>query len=207
MFWPPKHPASNGLSENNVQPHICKRRQILQFHYNIGFLIFVSIQKHTIQHPGELFLVRTPRSRVTVLKPSLQIKIHDRQEQEEVHHDGWGSRPGHLSQCDMYQPVTTSNTKEGREKWISRIVMKVLRPLTHIVRLPRNIRCVVHMEHMIPWNDILSGSPVHLPNSFISREILPVNAGQERNELFIPVEPTRLPFVGGPKIFRHLLYR
>ncbi|KAK2147120.1 hypothetical protein LSH36_569g02059 [Paralvinella palmiformis] len=49
-------------------------------------------------------------------------------------------------------------------------------PLMYTVRLPENNRRVVRVEHTIPRDDRLSGSPVPSPDSFSSRELLLGNA-------------------------------
>ena len=78
----------------------------------------------------------------------------------------------------------------GREKWIPATVTKILGPLTYIVRLSGNNRRVVHVEHMIPRDDMLSGSPVPSPDSFSSGELLPANAAPVLDKPSVPVEPT-----------------
>ena len=70
---------------------------------------------------------------------------------------------------------------------------KILGPLTYIVRLSGNNRRVVHVEHMIPRDDMLSGSPVPSPDSFSSGELLPANAAPVLDKPSVPVEPTRPP--------------
>ncbi|KAK2161496.1 hypothetical protein LSH36_115g01010 [Paralvinella palmiformis] len=83
----------------------------------------------------------------------------------------------------------------GREKWIPGTVTKILGPLTYIVGFPGNNRRLVHVEHMIPQDDILSGSPVPPPDSFSSGELLPANAAPGLDKPTVPVEPTRPPAV------------
>ncbi|KAI0223785.1 hypothetical protein LSAT2_025083, partial [Lamellibrachia satsuma] len=94
--------------------------------------------------PAELFLKRAPRTRLTLLKPSLQTKVHERQQKEKQHHDG--PRPVRLSQFDMYQHVRIRNMRGGKEKWIPGTVTKILGPPTYIVRLPGNNRRTVHVK-------------------------------------------------------------
>ena len=60
-----------------------------------------------------------------------------------------------------------------------------------MVRLPGNNRRVVHMEHMSPRDDVLSGSPVPSPDSFS----FTANAAPVLDKPSVPVEPTRPPAV------------
>ena len=106
--------------------------------------------------PAELFLKRAPRTKLTRRKPSLQIKVHERQQREKQHHDG--PRPVRHSQLDKYQPVRIRNMRGCKEKWIPKTVTKILGPLTYIVRLPGNNRRTVHVKHMIPRDDPLAES-------------------------------------------------
>jgi len=78
----------------------------------------------------------------------------------------------------------------GREKWIPGTVTKILGPLTYRVRLPGNYRRVIHVEHMIPRDNMLSGSPIPLPDAFSSGELLPAKAAPVLNKPSVPVEPT-----------------
>ncbi|KAK2161282.1 hypothetical protein LSH36_119g06037 [Paralvinella palmiformis] len=89
----------------------------------------------------------------------------------------------------MYEPVRIRNMRGGREKWIPGTVTKILGPLTYIVRFPGNNRRMVHMEHMISRDDMLSGSPVPSPDSFSSGELLPANAVPVLDKTSVPDEP------------------
>ncbi|KAK2155442.1 hypothetical protein LSH36_240g02048 [Paralvinella palmiformis] len=197
VLCPPYHPASNGFTERNVQTFknmLAKPDPRILLQHRVSDILFqYRNTPHSITGPtpAGLFLMRAPRTRLTLLKPSLQTKIHDRQQKEKQHHDG--SRPRHLSQFDIYQPVIIRNIRGGRERWNHGTVTKIL--LTYIVRLPGNNRHVIHVEHIIPGDDMLSGSPAPSPDSFSSGELLPANAALVLDKPSVPVELTRHPVV------------
>ena len=80
-------------------------------------------------------------------------------------------------------------------KWIPGTVTKILAPLAYIVELPENNRRVVHAEHMIPRDDMLSVSPVPSPDSLKCGELLPANTAPLLDKPHVSVEPTRPPAV------------
>ena len=167
---PPYHPSSNGLAERHVQTFKSmfnkyegsqclplKISEIL-FHYRN------TPSSTTGKSPAELFLKRSPRIRLSLIKPCLQSKIETKQGAAKLHHDG--NCPV-VRKYDVYQRVLVRNKRGGKEKWMPGTVVKVTGPSTYIVRMAGNIRRFVHADH-ITYDDSLenqhkgSGSSVNL---------------------------------------------
>jgi hypothetical protein len=86
VLYPPYHPASNDLAEKNVQTFknmLAKAEPQIHLQHRVSDILF---QYRNTQHsitgrtPAELFMTRVPRTRLTLLKPSLQTKVHNTQQ-------------------------------------------------------------------------------------------------------------------------------
>ena len=118
---PPYHPSTNGLAERHVQTFESlwkKSDQTLSLQHKIANLLFCyrnTPHTTTGRSPAELFLKRAPKTRLSLVKPSLQKKIVRGQIASKSFHDG--SHPQARS-YDLYQNVRVRNIRGGREKWI-----------------------------------------------------------------------------------------
>ena len=160
---PPYHPASNGLAERYVKTFkdifrkmssgtVSEKVSRALFHYrNVPHTT-------TGKTPAELFLKRTPRTQLSMIKPALARKVEDRQSASKVLHDG----PNPVMRTfDLYQPVMVANMR-GREKWIPGTVVEIKGLETYIVRVPGNARRLVHANHIIPDDSRSSEREPHL---------------------------------------------
>lgn len=111
------------------------------FHYRNG--------PHTTtgRTPVELFLKRGPRTRLSLVKPSLKNKVEKGQVTAKAQRDG--RFPKHRS-FDLYQPVRVRHLRGGKERWIPGTIVEVKGPHTYLVRVPGNNRRFVHADHLIP---------------------------------------------------------
>ena len=141
---PPYHPASNGQAEIGVQTF---KRMFKKFSRDLPLQEKVStILFHYRNTPhSELFLKRAPRTRLSLMKPSLKGKIERKQEYSKQHRDG--PSPKHRF-YDVHQHVLVRNIRGGKEKWLKGTVAKIKGPNTYIVRVPGNDRRFVHADHM-----------------------------------------------------------
>ena len=97
--------------------------------------------------PAELFLKRSPRTPLSLVKPSLQRKVESRQAASKEQCDG---RTPVMRNFDLNQNVKVRNTRGNREKWIPGVIVDIKGPSTYLVRVPGNSRRYVHADHLIP---------------------------------------------------------
>jgi hypothetical protein len=147
---PPYHPSSNGLAERHVQTfkHMYKTSGTQEVHHKVSDVLFrFRNTPHTTTGitPAELFLKRTPRTRLSLVKPCLQRKVEQTQERSKLYKDGPHPK---TRTYDMYQPVRVKNMRGGKEKWIPGTVTEVRGPSTYVVRVPGNKHRLVHADHI-----------------------------------------------------------
>jgi hypothetical protein len=90
---PPYHPASNGLAEKHVQTfkHMYKKHEGVDINYKVADVLFrYRNLPHTTTNksPAELFLKRSPRTRLSLVKPCLQRQVEDKQAAAKISKDG-----------------------------------------------------------------------------------------------------------------------
>lgn len=184
---PPYHPATNGLAERNVQTFknaFAKSSGETLGHKvaNVLFTLRNTPNTTTGKTPSELFLKRSPRTRLSLVKPSLQRKVEKRQDAAKQQRD----RSSSVRQFDLYQPVRVRNVRGGKDRWIPGTIVKVKGPRTYIVRIPGNNRRFVHSDHLIPDDtgaNAMAGKPNI--NSPMDADVVsvPVNVPQTTREL------------------------
>jgi hypothetical protein len=149
---PPYHPASNGLAERYVQTFksmMKKADPSLALSHKVSHVLFLyrNVPNTTTgKCPSELFLKRSPRSILTMVKPCLNRKVEERQERSKFYRDGRHPVP---RKFDLYQNVRVRNVRGGVQKWISGVVVQIKGPSTYLVRVPGNSRRFVHADHLI----------------------------------------------------------
>ena len=150
---PPYHPASNGLAERHVQTF---KRMYAKYggdrsvqHKVSDVLFHYRNTPHTTtdKTPAELFLKRSPRTPLSLVKPSLQSRVEKKQVASKYYTDGLHPRPRAF---DLYQSVRVRNVRGGKERWIPGTIVEIRGPETYIVRVPGNSRRYVHANHLIP---------------------------------------------------------
>lgn len=152
---PPYHPSSNGLAERHVQTFknmFSKYQGSQVLPVKISDILFHyrnTPSSTTGRSPAELFLKRTPRIKLSLIKPCLQSKVETKQGAAKLHHDGNSPL---MRKYDMYQRVLVRNMRGGKEKWIPGTIVKVTGPSTYVVRMAGNVRRFVHADH-ITWAD------------------------------------------------------
>ena len=125
-----------------------KRANKLPWNHRIAnvLLAYRNIPHSTTgRSPAELFLRRAPRTRLSLVKPSLQKRVEEGQETAKRFRDGNHpvSRSYHL-----YQRVIVRNTRLGKESWIPGTIIKITGPATYVVRLSGNKFRYVHADHL-----------------------------------------------------------
>ena len=150
---PPYHPASNGLAERHVQTFkrlLEKADKKLPLQHKVANVLFhYRNTPHTTtgKTPSELFLKRAPRTQLSLVKPSLQRKVENKQAAIKKQRDGKNPK---MRSFDLYQSVRVRNVRGGKERWIPGTIVQIKGPLTYLVRVPGNNRRFVHADHLIP---------------------------------------------------------
>ena len=153
---PRYHPASNGEVERYL--HILKQalrtskiepRISLQLGLS-SFLFSYRNTPHTVtgQTPAELFLKRTPRTRLSLLNPNLAQHVEEDQTKVKQQHDAGRSRTRCFLRGDM---VLVCNFR-GKAKWQRGTVILRIGHLAYQVRVGERM-CQVHIDHILPAGD------------------------------------------------------
>ncbi len=157
---PPYHPASNGAAERSVQivKNALKKHfmAVRQEHEDpsitkklANFLLTYRATPHSVTGvpPAELFLKRQLRTRLSVLKPDLNGRVKEAQENQQKFHDKRVS----LREFDVNDSCYVKNFRGGEEKYVPGRITKRLGPLRYLVQIGRSTR-YVHIDHLLPSN-------------------------------------------------------
>jgi hypothetical protein len=170
---PPYHASTNGQAESGV--HTFKRMfdksdsklSLDKRVTNVLFSYRNLPHSTTGKTPSELFLKRSPRTRLSLLKPCLKSQVELKQERSKSYQDGPQPRP---RTYDLYQPVRVRNIRGGREKWIPGTIVQVKGPSTYLVRVPGNNRRFVHADHLV-HDDRESSIKPSVPNAAVETPV------------------------------------
>ncbi|KAM7288762.1 uncharacterized protein ISCGN_028946 [Ixodes scapularis] len=142
---PPYHPASNGSAERCVQT--VKRdllRQLLDerktgikkpLQHRVDLFLFRYWNTPTAttgRTPAELFLSWKPRTRLSLLQPSLEGRMHERFSRAKRTAD---ERRGPWTSFEVQDRVLVQGLRPGDAKWLPGVVEKRCSASTHIVRV------------------------------------------------------------------------
>ncbi len=157
---PPYHPASNGAAERSVQivKSAFKKHSVARSkgqntlsvkHMLAGFLLTYRTTPHVVtgQSPAEIFMGRTLRTRLTLLRPDLDKTVKEVQRKQKESHDGkHQQRP--LRGFDVNELCLVRNYRDGKEeKWIRGRVTERLGSLRYRVHVGATTR-VTHLDQM-----------------------------------------------------------
>jgi hypothetical protein len=151
---PPYNPSSNGAAERTVQivknalEKIVKDKKVDGTLKDISQFLFkyrITPQSTTGKSPAELFLKRVPRSRLSLLKPSLNKQVQKKQDEQCRHHDHGRTS---VRTFKLGDSVRVRSSRVGEEKWMLGVVIKICGPLTYVVKVG-STRRYVHVDHLI----------------------------------------------------------
>lgn len=139
---PAYHPASNGAAERSVQTVKSafkkqvldrERKSSLSLQHRIAnFVLKYRITPHTVtgRAPAKLFLKRLPRTKFSLLKPSLLRETEMKHEKQKEDHDKHRVKSREFAEG---QSVLVKNSR-GVQKWLPGTVFKRKGPLTYLVQ-------------------------------------------------------------------------
>ena len=146
----PYHPSSNGLAERFVQTFkramktSCERG--ITFDQRLcSFLLQYRCTPHSTTNtpPCELFMGRTLRTRLDLLRPSQEDRVQAQQEMQKLQHDQ------HVKERELAvgQTVFAKNFRAGPD-WVTGVIKKVLGPLTYLVEVEQGQCWKRHIDHL-----------------------------------------------------------
>ena len=144
----PYHPASNGLAERSVQTlkEYLKKNDTDDLNTNISRFLFrnrITPHSTTGVSPAELLLGRIPRSRLDLIKPSLDMKVYNKQIKQKGYHDQH-TKERSFAVGDL---VFVSELPCKR-KWFQGKIIERKGPLTYIVELSDGRIIRRHVDHI-----------------------------------------------------------
>lgn len=159
---PPYHPSSNGAVERCVQTlkqnlKAYKESGLTTQHQIANFLFIYRNTPHSLtgRTPAELLLKRQPRTRMSLIKPSLAETVERKQAAAKRAHDRGRTT---VRQFLPGQRVMVRSFR-GKNKWDYGVITKVLGPVRYAVQVDDKQRHV-HLDHIIrgPDDDLPSPS-------------------------------------------------
>ena len=144
----PYHPASNGLAERSVQTlkEYLKKNDTDDLNTNISRFLFrnrITPHSTTGVSPAELLLGRIPRSRLDLIKPSLDMKVYNKQIKQKGYHDQ------HIKERSFaVGDLVFVSELPCKRKWFQGKIIERKGPLTYIVELSDGRIIRRHVDHI-----------------------------------------------------------
>ena len=144
----PYHPSTNGAIERTVQTMKKSLKSTVNETGTIQtklsrFLMSYRTTPHTTteETPAELFLRRSIQTRLDLLKPNLEDKVTQKQEDQKRFHDNPSTKTREFSPG---QKVLVENLRSTTPKWITGKIITKTGPLSYKVEIDG----VVHRRHV-----------------------------------------------------------
>ena len=199
----PYHPATNGSAERLVQTF--KKAMRAGEHDGrttlqrlSSFLLSYRSTPHSTTHeaPSQLFLKRSLRTRLDLLKPDVNSSVCLEQAKQKSYHD----RRCRVCEYSVGQPVQTYNFRSG-PRWVAGVVVRKLGSLTYLVQVNSGVFWRRHVDHLRPAVDsaIEAKSPVvpERPDLSLTDQTnyAPYNVTEipEQLPLAVPEQPPAVP--------------
>ena len=146
----PYHPSSNGAAERFVRT-VKEALEATEmdgrtFQQRLqNFLLTYRSSPHatTGVPPCTLFLGRSLRTRLDLLRPDIEQKVHEKQAHQKTHHDQH-AKP---RQFTVGQPVMVRNLRPG-PTWIPGTIAQQLGPVSYLVNVQHGVSWRRHVDHL-----------------------------------------------------------
>lgn len=149
----PYHPSSNGQAERFVRTlkQGLKNSDLKDFHIKLAnFLLSYRSTPHSTTNttPSELFLGRSLRTRLDLLRPDLGEHVSKKQGEQKKSHDH------HAKGREFFigQRVLTRNLRRG-PRWVLGTVIERKGPLTYLVQVIGGAIWKRHVDHLLQSSD------------------------------------------------------
>eukprot|EP00731_Ephydatia_muelleri_P000635 Em0001g635a len=189
----PYHPSSNGLAERFIQTFkkamLAGDRKGCDLKYRLcQFLLKYRSSPHTTTDvaPCELFLKRSMRTRLDMLKPDLQRMVLDQQAHQKLIHD----KHARGREFVVGQNVMVRNLLNG-PKWVSGVISERRGPLTYLVEVGPNQYWRRHVDHIRDKGDSTLREGTEEGKSFG----IPDGPIQADSAMDIPEQDTNEPYM------------
>ena len=146
----PYHPASNGLAERFVQSFKVAMKKAehdgLPFEQRLAsFLLTYRTTSHatTGVAPCVLFLGRSVRTRLDMLRPDTSVTVSEKQADQKQKHD----QRSDMRHFQVGQSVMVRDFL-GSTKWIEGTIHKCVGPVTYLVKICRGMVWKRHVDHI-----------------------------------------------------------
>ena len=175
----PYHPATNGLAERFVQTF----KRSLRAGVDKGtipqklaqFLLTYRATPHatTGVPPAELFLKRKLRTRLDLLKPSGEDRVHQKQQEQKRNHD----RHTRLREFTVGQAVLVRNLRDG-PNWLVGSVVKKCGPVNYEVEVEGRVwkrhadQLMEYKGQPVPPGSLADGSPAVAAHAEVVPELV-----------------------------------
>ena len=178
VFSAPYHPSSNGQAERYVRIFKEMLRTLKEGDVDtkLSRLLFryrLTPQTTTGRSPAELLMNRQLRSPLSLMRPDLEGRVRQKQQQGRV-----GSRPDRV--FEVGQEVLAINFG-GNPKWLPGVVMEVLGAANFNIRLKDGRMVHRHVDQVVPYNGPTETSAESLMGDDLEGAVLPfTNPDAER---------------------------
>ena len=144
----PYHPASNGLAERAVQTFKESMKKSSQGSIEtrlFRFLLTYRTTPHTTTgtSPAELLFNRRPRTKLDLLRPSVEARVEKKQQDQKRAHDK-SAKPRKFNLKDK---VYVRNFTNG-DSWTPGTIIKLISPLSSIIELEDGRAVRRHIDHI-----------------------------------------------------------
>ena len=145
----PYHPSSNGLAERamRVVKDGLKKQQGDTLLDQLSRLLFqykITPQTTTSIAPAELLLGRKPRSRLDILKPTVEERVQGKQQQQKTDHD----KRSKVRQFAVEERVFVRNHSRG-DRWLPHIITGTSGPVSFKVDIENGHTVKCHQDHLV----------------------------------------------------------
>lgn len=154
----PYHPASNGLAERAVQTFKESMKKFSDGSISTRVSRFLFAYRNTPHtttgsSPAELLFSRRPRTRLDLIRPSVEAHVVKKQYNQKQSHDKSAKSRSFKVQDTVY----IRNFGDG-ESWLPGTVTKILGPFSFVIELVDGRSVRRHIDHVMPRSSTQASS-------------------------------------------------